>query len=238
MRDADPSLRLDDTGTHADPRLPVSADGADGADAHGDRETAPAAIEAALRGWLAAAVEAHYRSMVLAAVAVLGSWEDAEEAAQAAVLRASRFVLGLTRCSAAERSAQLADSPQAWLRCVARNTALDHLRARRRRPETTGGLDEYLAVPDPAEGPAAVAARRDLLQRATAELPTLFSRLPQQQARTMQAIWERGGWPPDYDALCAELNVGRGAARKRVHDALRNLSELCRARGLDVEVSR
>src|SRR5690606_31248379 len=100
-----------------------------------------------------------------------------------------------------------------------------------------GGDALELVLAGAEAAPDRAAERRELLARAAAALPRLFEHLPPQQAATMRVIWEDATWPPDYDRLCARLVIGRGAARKRVHDALANLRELALRAGLDQEVT-
>ncbi|MDW8337887.1 MAG: sigma-70 family RNA polymerase sigma factor [Thermoleophilia bacterium] len=61
-----------------------------------------------------------------------------------------------------------------WLLVVARNKAIELLRARERRPEEVEGVDVDAILTDEAPGPATMAERADLAQRvaeAMAELP-------------------------------------------------------------------
>ncbi len=192
--------------------------------------------EAALRRWLEAAVTAAYAPMQLTALEVLGDWEEARDATQTAVLQATRFILGLLHLPPAERRRRLPAKPRAWLRRVALNAALDRRRGRQRQSNSGGELGHFLLA-DAGEGPEDQAARADALRRASAVLPRLIDRLPSQQAQTMRLVWTSGAWPPDYELLCARLGIARSAARKRVHDALRNLRAMAVRVGLDQEVS-
>ncbi len=203
-----------------------------------DGDPEPAARRAAereVRGWLEAAVTAGYRAMVLAAVDVLGDWDAAHDAAQTAVAKATRYLLATCALPASER--QLPEQPVAWLRQVARNVARDRWREVARRASVHDGEAALELVLTGADAPDQAVERQELTARAAAALPRLFELLPPQQAATMRVIWDEAAWPPDYERLCARLGIGRGAARKRVHDALANLRELALSAGLDQEVT-
>lgn len=105
--------------------------------------------------------------------------------------------------------------PRAWVLAIARRKAIDHHRARARRPEPRARLPE-VAVIDAEAGPGEVWA-------AVAELTDA------QRA----AVALRFAADLAYREIAAALGCSEEAARRRVHDGLRSL----RAK-IDQEVSR
>lgn len=76
---------------------------------------------------------------------VLGNTAEAEDAVQEIYIKIWRN---------ADRYKANGLSPMTWLITIARNHAIDRLRARR---ATSGGMDEVAALPDTAPGPEALA---------------------------------------------------------------------------------
>jgi RNA polymerase sigma factor (sigma-70 family) len=98
-------------------------------------------------------------------------------------------------------------NPRAWVLTIARRKAIDHHRARGRRPEPRPELPDVVAVdadPDAVDGAiwAAVAELSDA-QRAAVAL-RFAADLP-------------------YGEIAAALECSEEAARRRVHDGLRSL---------------
>lgn len=111
-----------------------------------------------------------------------------------------------------------ADRFRGWTTRIARNRALDHLRARARRPADLvddSALRELPALTDTAE--EAIAAL------GTARTFDLVGRLPKEQAEAVMLRTVLG-----LDATRAALLLGRrpGAVRTATHRGLRRLAEL------------
>lgn len=111
-----------------------------------------------------------------------------------------------------------ADRFRGWTTRIARNRALDHLRARARRPAEA--IDDSLLTDLPA--------RTDTAEEAIAALGTartiaLVGRLPKEQAEAVVLRTVLG-----LDAARAALLLGRrpGAVRTATHRGLRRLAEL------------
>jgi RNA polymerase sigma factor (sigma-70 family) len=97
--------------------------------------------------------------------------------------------------------------PRAWVMTIARRKAIDHHRARARRPEPRGELPD-LPVTDAAPDRAVWAA---------------VANLPQGQRA---AVALRYGADLPYSEVAAALETTEEAARRRVADGLKNLREM------------
>jgi RNA polymerase sigma-70 factor (ECF subfamily) len=109
-------------------------------------------------------------------------------------------------------------SVRGWAARIARNRALDHIRARSRRPVTGGGVDELVLLPDRAdtadEALDAVATDRALAAIAT---------LPREQA---EAVLLRVVMGLDSTSAAKVLGKRSGSVRMATHRGLRRLAEL------------
>jgi RNA polymerase sigma factor (sigma-70 family) len=97
--------------------------------------------------------------------------------------------------------------PRAWVMTIARRKAIDHHRARARRPEPRAEL------PEPATADARAGDGGDEIWTAVAELP------PGQRA----AVALRYAADLSYREIAAALDTSEEAARRRVSDAHRAL---------------
>lgn len=97
--------------------------------------------------------------------------------------------------------------PRAWLLTIARRKAIDHHRARARRPEPRS------EVPDVAVADTSSDAGTGEIWAAVSELS------PGQRA----AVALRFAADLPYGEIAASLGCSEDAARRRVHDGLRNL---------------
>jgi RNA polymerase sigma-70 factor (ECF subfamily) len=107
---------------------------------------------------------------------------------------------------------------RAWLFQTLRNRCLDHLKEARRRSVP---LEAAGAVEDPADGPAALAERRELrteIERALAQLPAA-----QREAFVMHYV---DGMP--YEAMAELLGTSVSAVKMRALRAREMLSALLR----------
>lgn len=110
------------------------------------------------------------------------------------------------------------DAIRGWSARIARNRALDHIRARSRRPVAGAGFDELVLLPDRADtaGEAldAVATNRALAAIAT---------LPREQA---EAVLLRVVMGLDSTSAARVLGKRAGSVRMATHRGLRRLAEL------------
>jgi RNA polymerase sigma factor (sigma-70 family) len=100
--------------------------------------------------------------------------------------------------------------PRAWVMTIARRKAIDHHRARRRRPEPRGELPEA-ASPDRSD---AVVERE--IWAAVANLSIA--------QRSAIALRYAAGMP--YSEIAAALGCSEAAARRRVADGLERLRQI------------
>lgn len=96
-------------------------------------------------------------------------------------------------------------NPRAWILTIARRKAIDHHRARARRPVAHGELPD---VPAPAPQPA-----DDELWGAVADLPE----------RQRAAVALRYACDLRYREIAAAMDSTEAAARRNVHEGLRKL---------------
>lgn len=115
------------------------------------------------------------------------------------------------------------DGFRGWITTIARNRALDHLRARGRRPATTMP-NETLPEPAPVEGAEAGA----LASMSTADAVRLIGQLPLEQAEAVMLRAVMG-----LDAKTAAQVVGRrpGAVRTAAHRGLKALRKTLEDQG-------
>jgi RNA polymerase sigma factor (sigma-70 family) len=99
--------------------------------------------------------------------------------------------------------------PRAWIMTIARRKAIDHHRARARRPEPREELPERL----PAEG----AAGPD------AEAPELWSQVAELPPKQRQAVALRFAGDLAYSEIAVALECSPEAARRSVHEGLKRL---------------
>ncbi len=110
------------------------------------------------------------------------------------------------------------DAIRGWSARIARNRALDHIRARSRRPVAGAGVDELVLLPDRADtaGEALDAVATD---RALAAIATL----PREQA---EAVLLRVVMGLDSTSAARVLGKRAGSVRMATHRGLRRLAEL------------
>jgi RNA polymerase sigma factor (sigma-70 family) len=143
------------------------------------------------------------------ALAIVPVPSDAEDVAQEAFVRAWRYAASFD-----ERRGSVA----AWLLRVTRNVALDHLRARGRRPEPIGELPADLLV-DPADLADTVGRRADV-----ARVAGLMRSLPDAQREALVAVALLGLTTREVSQMAS---VPQATVKTRVRLALRKLrSEL------------
>lgn len=147
-------------------------------------------------------VRAHRAAVYRVARRVLGSHEEADEAAQLAFVRAWK-ALHRFRGEAALRT---------WLVRIALNVART-MRAARRPVE---GMDAAERLPDPAEGSDAAFGReqeRQRLRRAVAKLP------PRQREVVILKVFSE----MTYGDVAAVLRLSEGTVKAHLHQAVANL---------------
>jgi RNA polymerase sigma-70 factor (ECF subfamily) len=132
---------------------------------------------------------------------ILGHGGDAEDAAQEALVRvwqnAGRYQAG--RGSAA-----------GWMVAIARNAAIDRLRARR---APTRDIAEMVDLSDPGPSPEASAALADDRRR----IDLCLGQLPADRARAVRAAYVEGY---SYDELARAFGVPLNTMRTWLHRAL------------------
>lgn len=114
-----------------------------------------------------------------------------------------------------------ADRFRGWAARIARNRALDHLRARGRRPAPGGDESELLVLPGGAD-----TADEALEALGTDRAMALVARLPRDQA---EAVMLRVVVGLDAKSAAEVLGKRSGAVRTAAHRGLRRLAELIEA---------
>jgi RNA polymerase sigma-70 factor, ECF subfamily len=142
---------------------------------------------------------------------------DAEDVASEAWLQIARDLPGFRGDGTSVRG---------WAARIARNRALDHIRARSRRPVSGGAFDELLHLPDRADtaGEALDAVATD---RALAAIATL----PREQA---EAVLLRVVMGLDSTSAARVLGKRAGSVRMATHRGLRRLAELLEQDGRQI----
>lgn len=121
------------------------------------------------------------------------------------------------------------DSVRGWAARIARNRALDHLRARSRRPVTGGSVDELVPLPDTAD-----TAGEALEALATDRALAVIAMLPREQA---EAVLLRVVMGLDSTSAARVLGKRAGSVRMATHRGLRRLAELLEDDGRHVSVT-
>ncbi|MGW2252127.1 RNA polymerase sigma factor [Kitasatospora sp. NPDC001660] len=135
--------------------------------------------------------------------------QDAEDIASEAWLQIARDLGGFSGDG---------DGFRGWAATIARNRALDHLRARRRRPVADLPF-EYLAELSAGDDTAGAA----LARVGTADALALISRLPRDQA---EAVLLRVVMELDAESAAQVLGKRAGTVRMAAHRGLRRLAKL------------
>ena len=102
-------------------------------------------------------------------------------------------------------------NPRAWVMTIARNKAIDHHRAARRRPVPKG--DDLPDVPAPAR------AERD---------PELWSAVSELPERQREAVGLRFAADLRYREIARAMDTSEEAARRSVHEGLKKLRQQVR----------
>ncbi|MEU6852479.1 RNA polymerase sigma factor [Actinacidiphila alni] len=110
------------------------------------------------------------------------------------------------------------DSVRGWAARIARNRALDHIRARARRPVSGAGVDELVQLPDRAD-----TAGEALDAVATDRALAAIAALPREQA---EAVLLRVVMGLDSTSAARVLGKRAGSVRMATHRGLRRLAEL------------
>jgi RNA polymerase sigma-70 factor (ECF subfamily) len=114
-----------------------------------------------------------------------------------------------------------------WAARIARNRALDHIRARARRPVSGAGVDELVHLPDRAD-----TAGEALDAVATDRALAAIARLPREQA---EAVLLRVVMGLDSTSAAQVLGRRAGSVRMATHRGLRRLAEQLTAGPTDRE---
>lgn len=162
------------------------------------RDEAIAHMEAATGLDIAAAYRAHARTVVMTCASIVGRG-DAEDVAQVAWLKAHR-----ARASYSPAMGSVAT----WLRSIARNVALDHLRSARRRPEDLDDRSDAHTSDALDVGAAIDTARR------VASARTALASLPDAQREAVTSMYLDGH---DHHTAAALAGCEPGALRVRAH---------------------
>ncbi|WP_372461700.1 RNA polymerase sigma factor [Actinacidiphila acidipaludis] len=110
------------------------------------------------------------------------------------------------------------NSIRGWAARIARNRALDHIRARSRRPIAGAGVDELVQLPDRAD-----TAGEALDAVATDRALAAIAALPREQA---EAVLLRVVMGLDSTSAARVLGKRAGSVRMATHRGLRRLAEL------------
>ncbi|MFD4658499.1 RNA polymerase sigma factor [Kitasatospora sp. NPDC058444] len=135
--------------------------------------------------------------------------QDAEDIASETWLQIARDLRGFSGDG---------DAFRGWAATVARHRALDHLRARRRRPVTDLPFEQLVGL---AAGDDT--ARAALTTVGTADALALISRLPRDQA---EAVLLRVVMELDAESAARVLGKRAGSVRMAAHRGLRRLAKL------------
>lgn len=162
------------------------------------RDEAIAHMEAATGLDIAAAYRAHARTVVMTCASIVGRG-DAEDVAQVAWLKAHR-----ARASYSPAMGSVAT----WLRSIARNVALDHLRSARRRPEDLDDRSDAHTADALDVGAAIDTARKVASARAA------LASLPDAQREAVTSLYLDGH---DHHTAAALAGCEPGAMRVRAH---------------------
>ena len=134
---------------------------------------------------------------------------DAEDVASEAWLQIARDLPNFRGGSGSIRG---------WAARIARNRALDHIRARSRRPVSGGGVDELVQLPDRAD-----TAGEALDAVATDRALAAIAALPREQA---EAVLLRVVMGLDSTSAARVLGKRAGSVRMATHRGLRRLAEI------------
>ncbi len=110
------------------------------------------------------------------------------------------------------------DGFRGWAATIARHRALDHLRAKRRRPTGELPVEQLIELPAPDDTEGAV-----LTAAATEQALALIASLPKDQA---EAVLLRVVMQLDADSAARVLGKRAGTVRMAAHRGLRRLAKL------------
>jgi RNA polymerase sigma-70 factor (ECF subfamily) len=153
-------------------------------------------------------VHRYQRQVLAIAYRILGNWQDAEDLAQDALLKAYLRLGDLSNPAALGT----------WLRRLTVNACLDALARRQRRPSTVS-----LTAPDDQEAPAperalAVASAEEDAVRAE-EWRDLRQTLSRLEPGAREALVLREIYGYSYAEIAEKLDLGLSAVKMRVHRA-------------------
>ncbi|WP_405586610.1 RNA polymerase sigma factor [Streptomyces sp. NBC_01190] len=134
---------------------------------------------------------------------------DAEDVASEAWLQIARDLPNFRGDGASVRG---------WAARIARNRALDHIRARSRRPVSGAGVDELIQLPDRSD-----TAGEALDAVATNRALAAIAALPREQA---EAVLLRVVMGLDSTSAARVLGKRAGSVRMATHRGLRRLAEI------------
>ena len=147
---------------------------------------------------IAAAYRAYARTVAQTCASIVGRG-DAEDVAQVAWLKAHR---------ARASNSPAMGSVATWLRSIARNVALDHIRSARRRPEDLDDRSDAHVADALDVGAAIDTARR------VASARTALATLPDAQREAVTSLYLDGH---DHHTAAALAGCEPGAMRVRAH---------------------
>lgn len=174
-------------------------------------ESLEAAVDAAQQGD-EGAFRTVYRAVqpqLLNYVRSLVGVADAEDVASEAWLQIARDLPSYRGGSGSIRG---------WAARIARNRALDHIRARSRRPVAGGGVDDLVQLPDGSD-----TAGEALDAVATDRALAAIAALPREQA---EAVLLRVVMGLDSTSAARVLGKRAGSVRMATHRGLRRLAEI------------
>ncbi len=190
------------------PNTPIEAGGVHSIPEVHASEMNPPVPEAALLPEFDELVQRYQRQVLVTAYRMLGNWQDAEDLAQEALLKAYLRLGDLVNPA----------SLGAWLRRLTVNACLDALARQQRRPATVSltASDDHEAVAP--ERLLAVASAEEAAVRAE-EWRDLRAMLLRLEPGAREALVLRDIYGYSYAEIAGMLDLGLSAVKMRVHRA-------------------